>query len=1242
MGSRATRATAWLETRGLGPLRPGSTGKCLGMFLATVWLGLLGAFQSATAAPFDPRLEPSPTDRNVVRVTWCGSGQYDVSIARSQSTDQPFVPLPSGDVSYPACEYLDVDVKAGTNYHYELVATEPGAPSETVLLSTLPEHPINDRRDEMVAAINTSYALQAEFTRPHIPPHATSADGRLAFPMRYQRHGDLNLKPVYLFAPEKLSVPFSQSGDGPSVMATAGYGQPNDCAQPIPDVGSGPNGCALPIEELFDPSQTWLDPTSVRISMSTVCDPTHASPGGQLTKSPFACGADKAYDCYDVTLVSVLIDRASSSPSNDPVNLSELWGRKVRVVVSNPKTSLAQIHKIVPLGTAVAGPRLPSVNLAEPMVTGDGRLLVGRGAAGFYWTNENDQPPSTQRYGGSQGSDLFYAVYPESDPPCDVSRWQTKTVWRPDGTEDATACAADQPGPMPVTGQHEGGRYIACESPSSNFYPISHAPYHAEMKARYGFAQYPFKDSEGNPIPDGRNSYLSYPWIDRGGKNIFFTHSGTMLHYKYGTEPLPANPPVGLRYPAACPDVYPGCNLAEALDPDDPDNFAQKPNLYEWKGDRGIGVMGLWTHGKAVFLDNNLNHIDYGLEAGVAKHRAIELYEPATGPAGTEDSHVHIGSGRENASNLPLWSGGNSHFLQSLENLWHGLPRVTPRTPRDVVWRMSSGVATDELVFDDYLDKGMLIFSDMRASYERIDETAKIVTNARGTWIYRDGFQSADWLDHGAMAGLGFLDTPRVANQATSPLLSLPSHGALMGAMSRIEPIAMGGVVGRGLWMNGASRIDYVLPSEPQYGGDWLVGIFVDPRPTADEGPATPRRLFEFPNGDTMDLIADPAGSGSLLEALRLTASGVTRDVPLPDLHSDLGWGHLAFGISAARDSISVFLDGYPVEIVNDLPVGAFELEPSAPGQDVLSVGGAAAAGVRGWLDDLRVQKMVGFDPAQICGFARGRLSQVGPGSDWLPAADAYGNPGTGGHAIVNVWLERAPTDSYQYVCFHDWSTRDALPVDEPSDHALTDVRDEILFPEGPVVATAPRPSGSDTNGFCLSCHDAGLASGLGMAALSYDASLPAMHDPRRQPSQPPPRSYGHIPADMYGPGRPVDPLTSPRGGCATDLLALSTGYVTGAWCPPTCSDGVDNDGDGSTDYPADSSCEAADSDREITQCSDGADNDGDGLVDTADPDCAGEPSWPSESPLGCGVGFELVLVLPILMMLRRRRPYPC
>lgn len=66
------------------------------------------------------------------------------------------------------------------------------------------------------------------------------------------------------------------------------------------------------------------------------------------------------------------------------------------------------------------------------------------------------------------------------------------------------------------------------------------------------------------------------------------------------------------------------------------------------------------------------------------------------------------------------------------------------------------------------------------------------------------------------------------------------------------------------------------------------------------------------------------------------------------------------------------------------------------------------------------------------------------------------------------------------------------------------------------------------------------------------------------------------------------------------------------------CNDGIDNDGDGRTDYPNDPGCSDATDPSELNpsrQCDDGIDNDSQQGTDTADPDCGGNPDGTSEGP---------------------------
>jgi hypothetical protein len=91
----------------------------------------------------------------------------------------------------------------------------------------------------------------------------------------------------------------------------------------------------------------------------------------------------------------------------------------------------------------------------------------------------------------------------------------------------------------------------------------------------------------------------------------------------------------------------------------------------------------------------------------------------------------------------------------------------------------------------------------------------------------------------------------------------------------------------------------------------------------------------------------------------------------------------------------------------------------------------------------------------------------------------------------------------------------------------------------------------------------------------------------------------------------------------------------------PACGNGVDDDGDGLADFPADPGCASAASELEDPKCDDGLDNDDDGNIDWdggpggGTPDAQCTTAWRNRE---CGLGFELVLLAPLLARLRRAR----
>lgn len=636
----------------------------------------------------------------------------------------------------------------------------------------------------------------------------------------------------------------------------------------------------------------------------------------------------------------------------------------------------------------------------------------------------------------------------------------------------------------------------------TTFHPMSHAPYDPEMIGRYGLAAYPFRDGEGNVIADGEDLGGTYPWVDREGANVFM--AGVPGRLVEQSEAL---------YPRRC--ATEGCtSFMEATD---------------W--DRGFMVGGLWTHGKFVHLDAMINSIDWAVGVTPAAHFMVELYRQ-DGSA----TEVRFGSGRfidavrNDGGPYPPGYTHNPNILDSVQNLPNFVPAARPVTPRDVVWLMSTGVATDEIAFDDFLDPNAFIVSNMQASitplYDADGHSRSVPDHHNGQVRVLD----ADV----AIPALYTLDPEgaediHIQNAATSLSWAVPRFGRVTAGTGRVEPVALGGIRGRGLWLSGENEIHYAVEEQPRpiAEHDWYVGLFLDPR----ANPSETRTLMRFPDGSAVVI----TGRTSVAYTMQ---GDVVHTVELPP--GD-GWRHLAWRIRAGHQHVTLLLDGFPI----DGWEAAAPLFRMVPGAFVIGQAAEHTSGLRGfrgWIDELKVFTYAP-DPEVACNHAHGTLVQIElgqteDGDALLTLADDYPD---WAHAEI---AEAAASDtSGRYVCFHDYSADYAATLANiPS--GTRSLREAITFPEGPIRAGVPRPD-SSSNPFCLTCHHAEGQGGLSLAALAYDAEVVAELDPRRQPLQPPRRVFGNIPGGWIppgdGPGSPADALVAPPAGVLVDPWVLPT-----------------------------------------------------------------------------------------------------
>ncbi len=344
---------------------------------------------------------------------------------------------PGGKMSLLITRAIGYGTRAAAAMSVLLIAceSEPDAPAEIAeddssgLNATPPDFPAIDRSDG-VQAIDPNSA--EKFTRPFLPSHRTTADGRVAFTQI------LGSK-IWLNVPEKLTTPFSGGPPGTSILASDGAGRPR----------------SLPLDKSKLAKAHPEGADEDKIGHVAVCDPTAQFPAAGDASNPTVC--DGNHDCYHVKVVVPYHRRFGADWK------TEIWATPVTVKVSNPKTANAQLVSITYDGPPVKGLSYDSIGFGqadagpflEPVFTNDGKLLVYRtGDRRMEWFGEDGT-----KYNGNRSKlyNVVYSVVPSGAAACDVTKL-------------------------------------------SDPRPIAYAPYDATMKGRYGLADYPLRDPEGNKI----------------------------------------------------------------------------------------------------------------------------------------------------------------------------------------------------------------------------------------------------------------------------------------------------------------------------------------------------------------------------------------------------------------------------------------------------------------------------------------------------------------------------------------------------------------------------------------------------------------------------------------------------------------------------------------------------------------------------------------------------------------------
>jgi hypothetical protein len=888
-----------------------------------------------------------------------------------------------------------------------------------VLLSTqlfaLPEYPSIDRNNELFKNDGTM-----EYS--YIPARRTTGDGRVSIAMDGIHVLPHRGRGLNLFVPEKVS------------------------STNILETSPGIHIQAHTEDIQLDPLELSQSGILTSKRMQTICDGTKAAlPYFVKTRrNPYICPDDNTKDCYDLNVIT----KVSNSDPNNPI--TELWGREILVKVSNPKTKDARIHSVDYVGQGpVLGATLPFSSFFEPLVTDDGKLLIGRASQSLHTWSDHMGVQHTRRY------DMMYSKIDSSYLPCDVSGFK-------------------------------------------DFYPIAFANKDPEMQ-EYGIAKYPIRDPEGNVIPHYEDLKVTYPWIDRQGDNIFFTSRYNGFHYFDRSRRMHT------RYPKRCYDNKRTCNLTYSES-----EFVNQDVEPSW-GYANFGYFGLWSLGKMVLIDGMINHTDYNVRREEQYKWQAQLFEQHEQKG---DGWLNFGNGRNlgdpRGPSLPS-AISNFQFFGSLENLFNYHDHMKPVSPRDVNWIINSGVHSQEIAFDRQLDYRYMVHIDGNASMTH--PTFHPHPQQYSMMKYHDGFK---YINHRTI-GEGFVEPVYFQNAAASLEFNLPTR-IRASQNIRVEPMAHGGINGKGIWLDGQSSLDFDLPNQSfDYSKrNWYFGIYLDNRLRSDY---FEQEIITFTDNSKIILTGDNSilfvNNRNQKKKFRFKA-GIWNKFEK--------YNHLGIQISDLGASLSLYINGMQIgKLTSNSKIISLSRGRIVIGKTQRS----SRKGFRGWIDDFVM--MMGIPSPELkCNEANGFL--VGSNDRSSSTYSLGALYPIESHELITKTLSNEGFETYEkYICFVNYSERDGLPrgfVDNSRDERISE---KIHFPEKHFKWNKPRPDSSQ-NKFCLSCHRKDRKGGLGLEALE-PGNVSLHEDVRRQPNVWPMFMSGNLPKNFYGIGKPLKNEKLPNQG---------------------------------------------------------------------------------------------------------------